>query len=101
MCVLGIRTAHESNLEVDLSVLPSNAPDLLDAPATTTPAFIAFSLALAITFFVMFTLTAFRPKFGRFGAWLDRPTTQRATAWIGFGGFMIGAPIISNSPSVR
>ncbi|KAI0963535.1 hypothetical protein AcW1_000583 [Taiwanofungus camphoratus] len=74
----------------DLTVLPANAPDLLAAPTATTPAFIAVSLAFAVMFFIMFTLTTHRGKLGRFGAPFDKPLMQRATAWIGFLGFMLG-----------
>ncbi|KAI0662796.1 hypothetical protein C8Q70DRAFT_1149294 [Cubamyces menziesii] len=74
----------------DLSVLPSNAPDLLSAPTATTPAFIAVSLAFTAVFFIMFTMTSFRGKMGKFGNGFDRPSVQRATAWIGLLGFLIG-----------
>ena len=74
----------------DLTVLPSNSPDLLTAPTATTPAFIAVSLAFTIIFFTLFSLTAFRAKMGKFGNVFDRPGMQRATAWIGLLGFLIG-----------
>ncbi|KAI1797851.1 hypothetical protein LXA43DRAFT_982314 [Ganoderma leucocontextum] len=74
----------------DLSVLPSSAPDLLSAPTATTPAFIAVSLAFTIIFFMLFTLTSFRGKMGKFGNVLGKPGVQRATAWIGLLGFLIG-----------
>ena len=74
----------------DLSVLPSSAPDLLSAPTATTPAFIAVSLAFTVIFFILFTLTSFRGKMGKFGNALDKPGVQRATAWIGLLGFLIG-----------
>ncbi|KZT74655.1 hypothetical protein DAEQUDRAFT_659698 [Daedalea quercina L-15889] len=74
----------------DLSVLPSNAPDLLDAPTETTPVFIAISLALTVIFLFMFTFTAHRAHLGKAGAMFERPQLQRATAWIGFMGFIIG-----------
>lgn len=76
---------------VDLTVLPSNAPDLLSAPTATTPVFIAISLALTIIFFFLFTLTAMRSKLGKMGPFFDKPSVQRYTAWIGLFGFMIGA----------
>jgi len=76
--------------QYDLSVLPGNAPDLLNAPTATTPVFIAISLAFTIIFFVMFTLTALRSKLGKLGPVFDRPSVQRYTAWIGLFGFMIG-----------
>ncbi|RPD82584.1 hypothetical protein L226DRAFT_607687 [Lentinus tigrinus ALCF2SS1-7] len=74
----------------DLSVLPSNAPDLLSAPTATTPAFIAVSLAFTIIFFFLFTMTSFRGKMGKFGNVFDKPAIQRTTAWIGLLGFLIG-----------
>ncbi|PSR72386.1 hypothetical protein PHLCEN_2v11729 [Hermanssonia centrifuga] len=74
----------------DLSVLPSNAPNLLTAPTATTPAFIAVSLAFSIMFFLLFTFTALRSKLGKAGAFFDKPAVQRSTAWIGLMGFMIG-----------
>ncbi|KAI0757029.1 hypothetical protein C8Q80DRAFT_1131739 [Daedaleopsis nitida] len=74
----------------DLAVLPSNAPDLLSAPTATTPAFIAVSLAFTVIFFLLFTLTAFRGKMGKLGNVFDKPGMQRATAWIGLLGFIIG-----------
>ncbi|KAI8995599.1 hypothetical protein BD414DRAFT_479982 [Trametes punicea] len=74
----------------DLSVLPGNAPDLLSAPTATTPAFIAVSLAFSAIFFLLFTMTSFRGKMGKFGNSFDRPAVQRATAWIGLLGFLIG-----------
>lgn len=74
----------------DLSVLPSSAPDLLSAPTATTPVFIAVSLAFTVIFFVLFTLTSFRGKIGKLGNALERPGVQRATAWIGLLGFLIG-----------
>lgn len=76
---------------VDLSVLPSNTPGLLSAPTATTPVFMAISIAFTIIFFFLFTFTAMRSKLGaKFGALFDRPGVQRATAWIGLLGFMIG-----------
>lgn len=74
----------------DLDVLPSDALDLLSAPAATTPAFIAVSIAFTILFFFLFTFTALRTKMGKAGAFFDKPLVQRATAWIGLLGFMIG-----------
>ncbi|KAI0704859.1 hypothetical protein BC835DRAFT_1410191 [Cytidiella melzeri] len=74
----------------DLSVLPSNAPDLLNAPTATTPVFIAISLAFTMIFFMLFTMTALRSKLGKLGPFFDKPSVQRYTAWIGLFGFMIG-----------
>ena len=75
---------------LDLSVLPGSAPDLLSAPTATTPGFIAVSIAFTFLFFLLFTLTAFRTKMGKAGAFFDKPLIQRSTAWIGLFGFMIG-----------
>jgi len=85
-----ICTAPTVSPAYDLSVLPSNAPDLLTAPTATTPAFIAVSLAFTVLFLFMFTFTAHRATLGRLGAPFERPGVQRATAWIGLLGFMIG-----------
>ena len=84
---------------IDLSVLPSSAPDLLDAPTATTPVFIAISLALTVIFRFMFTFTAHRAFLGRAGAMFERPQIQRATAWIGFMGFIIGMPASPHAAS--
>ncbi|KAI0651819.1 hypothetical protein C8Q79DRAFT_935017 [Trametes meyenii] len=83
-------TAPTVSPTYDLSVLPSNAPDLLSAPTATTPAFIAVSLAFAVIFLLLFTMTSFRTKMGKFGNLFDRPGMQRGTAWIGLLGFLIG-----------
>lgn len=82
--------ASANRASSDLSVLPSNAPDLLSAPTATTPAFIAVSLVFTAIFFLIFTMTAFRGKMGKFGNTFDKPVVQRATAWIGLLGFLIG-----------
>ncbi|KIP12002.1 hypothetical protein PHLGIDRAFT_17796 [Phlebiopsis gigantea 11061_1 CR5-6] len=75
----------------DLSVLPSSTPSVVNAPTTTTPAFIAVSLAFTIMFFILFTLTTARSKLGaKLGAAMDKPGVHRATAWIGLLGFMVG-----------
>ncbi|KAH9946647.1 hypothetical protein B0H21DRAFT_883577 [Amylocystis lapponica] len=74
----------------DLSVLPSNVPDLLTSPPASSPAFIAVSIAFAVIFFFMFTFSAHRDRMGRFGANFYKPVVQRVTAWIGFLGFIIG-----------
>ncbi|GBE78292.1 hypothetical protein BKA93DRAFT_793957 [Sparassis latifolia] len=74
----------------NLSVLPANAPDLLTSPPSTSSAFIAVSLAFSFLFFFMFTLTTHRAHLGRAGAPFEKPMVQRATAWIGFMGFIIG-----------
>ncbi|CCM01958.1 uncharacterized protein FIBRA_04031 [Fibroporia radiculosa] len=74
----------------NLAVLPPSAPDLLNAPTATTPAFIAVSLALMFIFIIMYTLTSHRAALGKIGVPFERPNVQRATAWIGFLGFIIG-----------
>ncbi|EIM92447.1 uncharacterized protein STEHIDRAFT_136335 [Stereum hirsutum FP-91666 SS1] len=77
--------------EYDLSALPSGAPDMLTAPTSTTPAFIAVSIGFSIIFFVLFTMTSLRGSLGaKMSAALDKPMIQRTTAWIGLLGFMIG-----------
>jgi len=75
----------------DLSALPRNSPDLLTAPTSTTPVFIAIALALSTIFFVIFTLISLRANLGaKLSAALDRPALHRASAWLGLLGFMIG-----------
>ncbi|KZT02751.1 uncharacterized protein LAESUDRAFT_685041 [Laetiporus sulphureus 93-53] len=74
----------------NLSVLPSNAPDIFDTPTTATPAFIAVSLAFTVVFLFMYTFTAHHAILGRAGVPFERPQVQRATAWIGLLGFIIG-----------
>ncbi|KAI0304854.1 hypothetical protein BC826DRAFT_978601 [Russula brevipes] len=75
----------------DLSVLPKDSPDLLTAPAATTPVFIAIAIALSTIFFILFTLISLRANLGaKFSAILDRPVLHRASAWLGLLGFMIG-----------
>lgn len=72
-------------------MLPRNAPDLLSAPAATTPAFIAVSLGFAVVFFILFSLVSLRHKLpGKISTVMDRPGIQRFTAWVGLGGFMAG-----------
>jgi len=75
----------------DVSVLPNGASNLLQAPAATTPAFIAVSLAFSALFVIIFTMISFRSKLGaKLGASLEKPFINRAVAWIGLLGFMIG-----------
>jgi len=87
-------TAHvDPNIisKSDLSILPSNASRWLSAPTATTPGFIAAALVFSTIFFILFTMIAFRAKLGaKLSAQLDRPMVQRASAWIGLFGFMIG-----------
>ena len=86
---------YQADLDVvpclDLSVLPSDASRWLSAPTATTPAFIAVALGFSTVFFILFSLIAFRAKLGaKLGVALDKPMVQRASAWIGILGFMIG-----------
>jgi len=78
--------------QYNLSVLPSTAPDLLlSAPTASTPVFIAIAISFSILFFIAFTLISFRHKMGpKIVSILDRPLWPRASAWIGFFGFVIG-----------
>ena len=80
----------------DVSVLPKGLANPLQAPAATTPAFIAVSLAFSALFVVIFTLISFRSKLGgKLSASLEKPFINRAVAWIGLLGFMIGTCIYS------
>jgi len=75
----------------DLSVLPASAPKLLSAPTASTPVFIAISLVFSTIFVILFTLVSFRAKFGeKLSARLDNPMLNRAVAWLGLLGFLIG-----------
>jgi hypothetical protein len=76
----------------DLSVLPSNAPQLtLSAPPSSAPGSIAFALALSILFFFIFTTISLRHKMGgKVAALMEKPAIQRFSAWLGFFGFFIG-----------
>ncbi|KAH6917350.1 hypothetical protein BKA70DRAFT_1251951 [Coprinopsis sp. MPI-PUGE-AT-0042] len=78
--------------EYDLSVLPSNAPQLLlSAPSSAAPAFIGVALAFSLVFLITFTLISFRHKLpGKMSAGLDVPMLHQASAWIGVLGWMIG-----------
>jgi len=79
------------NPSYDLSVLPSDLSRWLSAPTATTPSFIGVALVFSTIFFILFSMIAFRAKLGaKLSAALDRPMTQRVTAWIGIFGFMIG-----------
>jgi hypothetical protein len=88
-----IGSSHKSlfNVNVDLSALPPNAPNLLDAPTSSTPAFIAISIGFSTIFFILFTMISLRTSLGpRLSTTLERPALHRASAWLGFLGFMIG-----------
>ena len=79
------------NGRIDLSALPSNAPNLLTAPTASTPVFIAISIALSTIFFILFAMISLRANLGaKLSTMLDRPTFHRASAWLGLLGFMIG-----------
>jgi len=85
-------TAPSVSPVYDLSVLPSQAPQLLlTAPPASTPVFIAIAIAFSLMFLIIFVLTSFRHKFGeKMSAALERPFIHRAAGWIGFFGFFIG-----------
>jgi len=85
-CTVPALTPH-----YDLSALPSDVSRWLSAPTATTPGFIAVSLGFSFIFFILFSMIAFRAKLGaKLSAVLDKPMVQRASAWIGLFGFMIG-----------
>ncbi|KAF5314039.1 hypothetical protein D9611_006897 [Ephemerocybe angulata] len=75
-----------------LDALPNNAPRLLlSAPSAATPVFLAIALALSVFFLFSFTLISFREKMpGKVGGVFGKPMVQRASALIGFFGFMVG-----------
>lgn len=77
---------------VDTSVLPSAVSnDMLSAPPSTAPAFLAVAISFSFIFFVAYTLLSFRHKLpGGFAGKLDKPIIARLTAWVGVFGFMIG-----------
>jgi hypothetical protein len=77
-------------IRLDLTVLDGNSRNLLRAPSSAIPAFIAFSLALTVFFFILFTLISLRHKLGKFGGRLESPLLQRVAAWIGVFGFLVG-----------
>jgi len=76
----------------DTSVLPSAVSnDMLSAPPSTAPAFLAVAISFSFIFFVAYTLLSFRHKLpGGFAGKLDKPIIARLTAWVGVFGFMIG-----------
>jgi len=78
--------------QYDLSVLPTNAANLLlSAPTATAPAFIAVAVSFSFIFFITFTLISLRHKLGeKMSAILDKPLVQRLSAWVGFFSFLIG-----------
>jgi hypothetical protein len=88
------------NVNVDLSALPPNVPKLLDAPTTSTPAFIAISIGFSTIFLILFTLISLRASLGpKLSATLERPALHRASAWLGFLGFLIGTFLFISTPS--
>jgi hypothetical protein len=76
--------------QYDLSTLSGMAARILTAPGAATPAVLAIAMVFSMIFFFLFTLTSLRHKLGGFGAKLDKPGIQRATAWIGIFGFLTG-----------
>lgn len=77
--------------EYDLSDLPPNVPGLLTSPPSSAPGFIAVSLGFSTIFVLLFTLISLRSKLGpKLGPALDKPFLNRAVAWLGLLGFMIG-----------
>ncbi|KAI0004301.1 hypothetical protein BJV74DRAFT_875995 [Russula compacta] len=75
----------------DLSALPPNSPNLLTAPTTSTPVFIAIAIVLSTLFFMLFTMISLRANLGaKLSTVLDRPTFHRASAWLGLLSFLIG-----------
>jgi len=76
----------------DTSVLPGDLQNnILSAPPSTAPAFIATAIAFSFLFFFLYTLVSFRHKMGEgIAAKLNQPLFARLTAWIGVFGFMIG-----------
>ncbi|KIM85245.1 hypothetical protein PILCRDRAFT_354716 [Piloderma croceum F 1598] len=93
-------TATSISPQYDTSVLPgATSNDILSAPPSTAPAFIAVAISLSFVFFFAYSLVSFRHKFGEgLSEKLDSPMIQRITAWIGVFGFMIGARIYSMPP---
>jgi hypothetical protein len=85
---------------IDTSVLPgATSSDILSAPPSTAPAFIAVAISFSFVFFFAYSLVSFRHKFGEgLSEKLDSPMIQRITAWIGVFGFMIGARIYTMPP---
>lgn len=80
-----------SQFSIDLSDFPSGLPNLLTAPPATAPGFIAVSLAFMTLFVVIFIMISFRAKLGgKLGPMLEKPFINRAVAWLGFFGFIIG-----------
>lgn len=78
-------------LMIDLSDLPTNTPTLLTAPPASAPGFIAVSLGFSTVFVFIFTLISLRSKLGpKLGPALDKPFLNRAVAWLGLLGFLIG-----------
>jgi len=84
-------TAPSVSPQYDLSMLPGDASGLLSAPTATTPVFIAIAISFSILFFLSFTLISFRHKMSpKVAAVLEKPMTQRLSAWVGFFGFLVG-----------
>ncbi|KAF7306954.1 hypothetical protein MIND_00488200 [Mycena indigotica] len=85
-------SAPSFNPVYDLSVLPSAAPRLLlAAPNEATPIFVGIAIVFSVIFFITFTLTSFRQKFGeKMSAALDKPGFQRGSTLVGVIGFILG-----------
>jgi hypothetical protein len=63
---------------------------VLTAPSTALPVFVALALVASVLFLVSFTLLALGHKLGRVGALANRPSVARASAWLGFFGWLMG-----------
>jgi hypothetical protein len=75
----------------DLSILPSSAPKLsIPSIVLNTPPFITFSFGSAFLFFLLYNLTAYRYKIGKWGLSYDSRSMQKFIAWLGFLGIIMG-----------
>ncbi|KZP31298.1 hypothetical protein FIBSPDRAFT_1037748 [Athelia psychrophila] len=76
----------------DTSVLPESASsNILSAPPSTAPTFIAVAISFSFLFMIMFILVSFRHLMsGKFAEKLDSAMVHQITAWIGVFGFMVG-----------
>lgn len=84
-------TTPSTSPTYNLTVLPGNTPTFLQAPAATTPAWIAVSLVFWTLFLIIFSMSAIRERLGpKLSAVLGKPMVARAAAWVGLLGFMIG-----------
>jgi len=87
---------------IDTSALPgTTSNNILSAPPSTAPAFIAVAISFSFVFFFAYSIVSFRHKFGEgMSEKLDKPMVQRLTAWVGVFGFMIGTYADSHVQSV-